>query len=417
MKNKILIISVILLGIIIFNYSYVFVLASDNDDDGIDDDFERINKRDLEIQYSTDRVEVRSILRSGETRDEIEVDIRYDDEGIEMEVSYESEYSPSSPEEFEIEFSVRLENITEFVDLDGNSFFNPDEDQIIQYFGLDNFKPVSYSTLSISDDTTLHYFVINTTDDVFAAHFFIAEEFSLINNSLLTPTQVKIDIEINDFNYLNDSSQLALKVELESESDYEEKEETEDEELGYAHDEKGVFSDNNINIGFFTWKEQAIVDGILRNVTTSPLETDENEQEFYMIYSRGTHIYHDPKIGIENVLNVYSQGPIPFFLIIVIVIICGISLSVVYMVYRYTESKKREDSDDNEEREILKTFKKETILNNPNLKAISPEFLTRINQFKWERNEKDQFIQEMLSLPPIERGKILEEMENRVNDR
>ena len=102
----------------------------DTDDDGIDDDFERINKRDLEIQYSADRVEVRSILRSGETRDEIEVDIRYDDEGIEMEVSYESEYSPSSPEEFEIEFSVRLENITEFVDLDGNSFFNPDEDQI-----------------------------------------------------------------------------------------------------------------------------------------------------------------------------------------------------------------------------------------------------------------------------------------------
>ena len=45
-----------------------------------------------------------------------------------------------------------------------------------------------------------------------------------------------------------------------------------------------------------------------------------------------------------------------------------------------------------------------------NLTAISKEFIQRIDQFNWSREEKEQFLKEMLSLTPKEREAFLNEM-------
>jgi hypothetical protein len=210
---------VLLISVFILSTSIGVSVATDNDDDGVDDDYEESEKRDIQIEIDTGQIEIESKLRQGSTVDEIEIKVKYDAEGVEIEISYESEFSSENETEFEIEFSVTFRKLIEFVDQNDNGIYEPSIDTMIQEVELNSFQPVAYSTSTISGDTTLHYLFINSTDGVFAAHVFVAEEFTVINETLITPTETKIDIEINNFNYLDMNSQLALYVKLATEAE------------------------------------------------------------------------------------------------------------------------------------------------------------------------------------------------------
>ncbi|KKM18627.1 hypothetical protein LCGC14_1663800, partial [marine sediment metagenome] len=274
----------------------------DDDDDGIDDDFEDENKRDIKIDIDDDEFEIESKIRNGGTSDELRLKVRHDDR-LSFKFTYESEWESESgsESELELEFKVEFRKLIEYVDLDDNGMYNKSVDQFIQEIELDSFQPIIYTTSSLSDDTTLHYFIANTTDGVFTAHIFFVEEFAVINSSFIAPTQTKIDIEISNFNYIDDNSQLGLYIRLESEIEYEEDDETQDETEGHASDEDGVVLENNDYTGIFTWKENAVIDGVVMDVLSSKLEVDdddEGEQKLILNYPRGNHIYHDPKVGM-----------------------------------------------------------------------------------------------------------------------
>lgn len=132
----------------------------------------------------------------------------------------------------------------------------------------------------------------------------------LKNNSLITPTKPKIDIEINNFNFLNSSSKLTLYVSLESSTPYEEHDDTEDEKYGYAISEEAVSTIQNDFTGIFSWSENASVDGVTKLINASALATDDydsNDQKIYLIYPQGTYIIHDPKIGLEGILIIKTE--------------------------------------------------------------------------------------------------------------
>ncbi|MHA2119764.1 MAG: hypothetical protein ACW990_01030, partial [Promethearchaeota archaeon] len=212
-------------------------------------------------------------------------------------------------------------------------------DQLIQEVQLNSFQPVIYSTSIISTDTTLHYVIVNTTDGVFTAHVFFTEEFTIVNDSFITPTETKIDIEITDFNYIDNNSQLALYIKMGSEIDYEEDDVTDDEENEYSSDEDGIVTHYGEYSGIFTWKENATVDGIIMDVLANQLESDdinETEQKLLLNYPRGNHIYHDPKIGI-----VFGQVPtsnLPFIIVGVVgsILVVGIVGTVIVVRKRRT---------------------------------------------------------------------------------
>jgi hypothetical protein len=185
-------------------------------------------------------------------------------------------------------------------------------------------------------DTTLHYIIFTTSDDVFTAHIYFVEEFDIINGTLITPSETKIDIEINNYNYLNGSSQLALYTKLESEVEYEMEEETEDEELGYAEDESSTYTMINSHVGFFSWKENATIDGVSKGVLVSQIEDDDiepNEEKIYLNYPKGINIYHDPKVGIAGLFSSASTTTIPGYgnLAILIASILGIT-GTIYLI-------------------------------------------------------------------------------------
>jgi len=64
----------------------------------------------------------------------------------------------------------------------------------------------------------------------------------------------------------------------------------------------------------FTWAETALIDGMVMDVLTSPIDTDHDDSDsdkMYIVYPRGAHIYHDPKIGMVGIL---TEPPAPSFL-------------------------------------------------------------------------------------------------------
>ena len=229
MGKKYYILSLFLFSLLFFNSIIGFSIASDDDGDGVDDDFEEKNKRNIEIEFEEDKIEIESILRNGDTVDEIEFVLKNNTEGFHVEVSYESEYDSESESEFELEFGIVFRKIIEYVDLDSDGIYNELSDQVIQEIALDSFQNVIYIVSNISSDCASHCFIVNTTDGIFTAILHISEEFDLINETLITPTEAKIDIEINNFNYNDDNSQLALYVKLTSEIDYEKEDDTPDE--------------------------------------------------------------------------------------------------------------------------------------------------------------------------------------------
>jgi len=333
--NKYNLFGIFLLGVLILTSTSSLVAATDDDDDGIDDDFEESHKRDIEIQFEPNEIQIESTLRNGAQKDQIKLKIRYESEGLSIEIGYETEISSDNTTELELEFEVTFRKLVEFVDLDDNGIYNPSIDTTVQEFLLNSFQPVVYTPSNLSDDTMLHYFVVNTTDGVFAAHIYLVEEFDIVNGTFIKPTQTKIDIEITDFNYIHGSSQLALYTKLESEAEYEVDEFTENEEDGHSSDEKGVIAANIDYAGFFTWTENATIDGISKEVLGSPIEVDDddvNEQKMYLNYPRGNHIYHDPIMGVMA-LPIASLD-ITIIVVVSVVAIIGFGSVILVLVLR-----------------------------------------------------------------------------------
>ncbi|MFW9996177.1 MAG: hypothetical protein ACFFD4_29315, partial [Candidatus Odinarchaeota archaeon] len=199
------------------------------------------------------------------------------------------------------------------VDTDSDGIFNASTDQLVQEVLLNDFQPIVFSNTT-SGNTTVHVLTVTTTDEVFTFRMYITGEFANINNSLISPTEAKIDIEIHGFNFLNGSSDLALQVKLKSSSEYEVDDETEDEVKKLAANETSLVTSTNAGnfTGFFSWIETASIDGIDNAVKTSPLGVDEDDHQdeayvvnnkFYLNYPRGQDIIHDPKLGVAGILQ------------------------------------------------------------------------------------------------------------------
>ena len=320
----------------------------DDDHDGVDDNIEEEEKRNIVIWFGDHVVEMSSTLRHGEQKDILEMRIGFNEHGLAVRVSFGTimrvEEPPEEPEEstietgddhewieYKLEFEVYFRGFIEYVDLNDNGIYDHEIDRFIEDYGINSFQPIAYSLTPISNDSNLHYFLLNTTDGVFAAHIYFVEEFIYLNDNILAPTQVKIDIEITDFDYINDSSQLALITKLRSEDyDYERREETRDEQDGYGTEEEEVFIENDIYTGIFSWKETAMVDGVEMEVKTNNLEVDvedENIQILLINYPRGNHIYHDPKIGISitTVLGASQPTIVPIIVTGGVVALIGVA--------------------------------------------------------------------------------------------
>ncbi|MFX0076496.1 MAG: hypothetical protein ACFE96_13725 [Candidatus Hermodarchaeota archaeon] len=439
-KNRALLVSVLLIVILLFNVNSGYSRAidssigtsSDADKDGIDDNFEKLNERKVEIEYTANEATIVSSGLSNDKKDQITIEIALSEEGI----LFQTSYKPNPESECKLTYGIIFYALIEFVDIDFDGNYNPEIDQYIQNLTLGEFSPIFYEKTVIKGERYLHKLGISTDNKNFSLEVYIAEEFTLIDNFLITPTQARVMVEIANFKYVNGSSQLALYTRLDPEGDYLEQEKTEDEENGYASNEAGITTTMNDFTGFFTWNESAIVDDKLKNVVTGEILPDEymeNGKKLYISYNRGFLIRHYTKIGIEDLL---ITEEFPFLSVFFLVLAIGAASSIVVYSYYHKKKSKLPMKTDNRYREekpitvvqndgtselfdnklalqilegecaIEKLYSKGDI----NITAISEDFYETIESFGLKRSERAEFIREMLSLPPIERELILREM-------
>ncbi|MHA1452857.1 MAG: hypothetical protein ACTSRD_08355 [Promethearchaeota archaeon] len=310
MNKKLKILTFLLLGFLLVSSIGLVAADSgdeyedDDDHDEVDDEFEHEEERQIEIEYESDKVEITSKSKNKGVEDKFEIEIKFEDY-VEVKVGFstETEYYVNGTEveeESEFEFSVKFKEIVEYIDLNNNSILDSGDDEV-QVYEFDSFKPIEYSTEMLPSNNTLHKLIISTADDVFKVHVFVVEEFDIVNGSLVTPMEAKIDLEFTNFNYLEAESQLALYIKLESEYEYEYEEKTHNEEEGWSENhEEGYSTHLAGENGFFTWDDFALVDDVEMPIEFTPIADDDDDPEedkIYFNYARGDHIYHDPKIG------------------------------------------------------------------------------------------------------------------------
>jgi len=320
--------------IVISSFLYTPVIGDshedDEDDDGIDDDFEEENKREIEIEYEEDEVQIESKRYIDGIENEIKIQMKTGDEGLEFKFEYEKD---TETIETEIEFKVKITEIVEYIDEHDDGFYNDSVDEKVQVYKIDEFDPIIYTT-DIINNETVHVLSVLTTDGVFSATIYMTGEFTKINEVLVAPTQMKIDIGIHGFNYTESESALALKVKLESEREvsYEHDDETEDEEDGRASNEEGIDIALGDYVGFFSWIETAMIDGVEHVVKATPIKTELGENKMYLNYPRGNEIIHDPKIGLANMFDTQTNavGTTELFIVTAVAVFTVTGLTLLF---------------------------------------------------------------------------------------
>ena len=430
----------ILLGAIVINitigisqvgFSLGYPTGDDKDNDGVSDTFEELNYRNIEVEYDDYSFEIDSVLREGPEKDEIEVNVNYENE-LSIEISYYKE----DDEDSEIEFGVLFQQIIEFNDTDNNGIFNSSTENSIQNFSLNSISLEKNRTYPLSEDTNLYYFKFTTDNNNFSIHMYMAEEFTIYNETLINPTQAKLDIEISNFNYTTNNSSLALQTNLISEYDYEEDDDIEEEnEEGDDVEEEGIEVFSNGLTGIFSWQRNATIDGKSKIITTTDIEINNDDKVFYLVYPHGTEIYHDPNIGMKNILK-YSYSDQPLNLLFSVAIIVGaVSISVgAVSTYWYYKNKSISLSDEekgikkaklsstkkDKGENLLKLAESENFINNIEeledieLAAFSKAYISEVDRLDWDKGEKLSFLREMASLNPKERDEILKKMKEKI---
>jgi hypothetical protein len=263
----------------------------------------------------------------------------------------------------------------------------------------------------------------------------MAEEFTIYNESLINPTQAKLDIEISNFNYTTNNSSLALQTNLISEYEYEEDDDIEEENEEDDEEEEGIEVFSNGLTGIFSWQRNATIDGKSKIITTTDIEINNDDKVFYLVYPHGTEIYHDPNIGMKNILK-YSYSDQPLNLLFSVAIIVGaVSISVgAVSTYWYYKNKNISLSDEEQGikkgrlsrtkkdkgENLLKLAESENFINNIEdledieLAAFSKAYIDEVDRLNWDKGEKLSFLREMASLNPKERDEILKKMKEKI---
>jgi hypothetical protein len=281
----------------------------DEDNDDVDDEQERYQHRKMEMEFEENRLRIRSDWGQDNYEDEFEILFDIED-GPYFKLEYENNMHTS---ENELSFEVKIRELIEYIDKNLNGRFDEDDD-IVNTYSLERpiFKNLSYQKKLSDNNETINLVSTQTEDHVFKMNLYFSNNFSNLNNQVLTPSELKIDFIIDKFPYEEKDTLLALRAMLETDHEIELEVESFDEINGFSENESVFNITTTNNGGFFSWAETAIVDGIEKSVNSTIniqkeetiTENEKNSNQvtnLYFSYPRGNNIFHDPKIGIVSI--------------------------------------------------------------------------------------------------------------------
>jgi hypothetical protein len=273
----------------------------DEDEDGVDDHKESEEEREIEVEAGEEAAEVKSKIKTENMTNEFEIKFE-SDEGVEIELEYKNDTQVGENEtEIELELSVKFLAIVEYFDNDTSGSLT-DDDTIIQVIDLKELeytRPEVTNIISADGEAgyrletvgTLGEFKFNITAVIFSTY-------AIVNNTLVSPTETKITINITNFPYKDQTgtSAIALQIRAVSKMEIEEESETTEREIKVK---------SKTAEGYFSWENWVLVDGAIKPVNSS-ISKEGNKVLINLCYPRGASIIHDPRLGVGILAPIFG---------------------------------------------------------------------------------------------------------------
>lgn len=337
MERKIRIFLVLL---VVFGLLFAVPVMADHDGDS--EEADEVS-RSVEIERDDTSIEI-ELEREDGHGDGLE--ISFDQEKAEFEVEYSSEANATEVEN-KLEASFQL--LAEYRDGNGNGQYDVGE-EIVSAWQLseedeDDFEDVerervSWQSLVIEDETVdgrtgkkiTSTASMGDGEVTLTAHVF--GNFVNLGESSLKPTDVKLDIGVEEYPFQAEDTALTLFVDTETsrEIEAEDDEDIEDDEEAVS---SSILRDNREISLVFSWKKTAQADGVRADVATtlikegmeSEVDSDESEIEhervFTFSYPRASSILHDPRISM-NVSPVSGRVPTSAWIGLALAVLVGV---------------------------------------------------------------------------------------------
>ncbi len=247
---------------------------------------------------------IRSQWRLNNSIDAFEIEFTIDPEPV-MILYYMPDGNASN---VQLTFKITLKKLVEFADLNNNGRFDYSDSEISTYaFENVNFTNITYSNETLISGETVLTVETQTFDNVFEIKMYISDNFTSFNKQVLSPSEMKIDFQINQYPFLENNTPLALIMEITTNHNLSIEAESFDEKQGYAFNESTVNISSLHYSGFLSWSNTVSVDGINKSIRASILEEEYPGMEGVEIirfisfsYPHGAEIIHDPKIGVVS---------------------------------------------------------------------------------------------------------------------
>jgi hypothetical protein len=240
------------IGFLLFWLSFAVsgqsVITADLDNDGVSDDLEQANLRDVELTVSTDQIVITSTASGVIHGNQIQYELTKTSVGINITLRYKS---ASNDTVWAVDRWVELRSVIEYQDGDGAAGFNGAADIVQNQIQFGVFSWDDFSLTGNTLDIQLH----DPSGHV-KLHVYGGEEFFVPNETpIVTPTQIRLGLEIKDYAYANTGNLLALHVAFDSGIPTPNITTTQNHGLGYNVDERGVVLKEfapTVN-GIFAW--------------------------------------------------------------------------------------------------------------------------------------------------------------------
>lgn len=273
------------------------------------DDRPETGKREVKIETSGEHAVIKLEAKGEGAKDELKID--YHVKEGDMKVEFKSD---SAASETKNELRVKFRELIEYVDKNGNGAYDKNVDEVASSYRVDDHM---HWALTGPEDVTKNGVAGKKLvgrgelpdGGTLTFVLYVYGDFATVNGTTLKPSEVKIDILIDDFPYAKSDSALALLVKVERKA-----------EAHIEGQEEAVKTTAGGYTTYFTWADTALVDGADKPVTSAPLAKDEeggNSHKLYLNYPRGAHINHDPVLGVASAASTPAAStPAPGLLLV-----------------------------------------------------------------------------------------------------
>ena len=289
--------------------------SQDTPDHNVPTEQEHADARQVQVQNSSNGIEIESDNHFNGTSNNIHIEIQADG-GLSINFGFSGETVNHT--ESELHIKLRARSMVEFID---NNTAVPGYDLNDTLVNKINFNNLTWSfTVSNTTVSNTTVFTIDAKAFLTSANtssidfnFVLSTGYAQITNATtLAPNAIKWTVVVSNYVFSSSQSKLALQMQMQSgtnndgiESDHIANS-TEAYKDGLTKQKESAvnFGNTTGSKGFFSWADNYSVDGVNESVVTSPAVSVDHEDnsfnQMYFTFNQGNVISWDPSVGVSR---------------------------------------------------------------------------------------------------------------------